>query len=143
MPQGPQLGEQPHQLGHCLALGLPVFFSLQGLPVLWGVAPALFGLGFILFDVAVIEGVKIQNTLSFFLHFTGKGEHFPRALVLQFQQGDLLFQGLGPVEARAVQDRLDLLEGELQLAEQQDGLQAAQGRVVIQPVARLGHRGGL
>ena len=55
-------------------------------------------------------------------------------LLLQREQGNLLFERLALVEIRAFDDPPDVLQGKFQLAEQQDLLQLFQGRVVIQPV---------
>ena len=53
------------------------------------------------------------------------------------QQGDLRFQGLYGVKARGIQDAADVRQGEFQRPEQEDGVQALQRVLVIEPIARL------
>ena len=59
-------------------------------------------------------------------------------LLLQLQQRDLLIQRFLPVKGRALNDPLNVLQREFQFPEQEDLLQGLQGRIVIQPVARIG-----
>ena len=59
-------------------------------------------------------------------------------LLPQPKQLDLLFERPVPIEAGALDDPLDLLQGKLQFPEQENLLQGFQRRVVIQPVTRFG-----
>ena len=58
-------------------------------------------------------------------------------LLLQLQQFNLLVQCLLPVKGRIVDDPPDVLQRELQFPEQENLLQGFQGRIVIQPLARI------
>ena len=79
---------------------------------------------------------------SCFHSLAGKVDQPAQALLLQFQQPDLLFQRRGLVKLRVIHDPLDLLQGKRQFPEQQNALQSCQRRIVIQPVARLRYRRG-
>ena len=105
-------------------------------------APFFLGAGGIFVDLTLIVGGKIHIDHSCFLDLAGVGDESLQVRLLQFQQFDLLGKGFLGVESGGIQNLPDLLQGELKLAEQQNGLQASQGFIVIKPVACLRHGRG-
>ena len=144
MADGAELGKDTHQriTGRLhLRRGLACGFLLKFL-VSVGLAPLFFCLCGVFVDFPVVKGCKVHNGHSCHLNFPGMGNECVQVLPLKLQQVDLLLQSFLLVESGGVENLPDFLQRELQLPEEQNGLQTPQGCIVIQPIACLCHPGG-
>ena len=133
-------GTHPGENGHqpvtgrlLLDRGLAGSFLLEFF-VSIGAAPATLGFGGILFLLAMVKSGKIHRYHSCFLNLAGMGNEFFQLLCPQFQQPDLILQGLFRVKGRIVQKFPNLLQREFQFPEEENGVEPLQGFFVIEAV---------